>query len=102
VVFLGSDPDEWMEGKAEILRVLEAQAPEMSSRASIAVKRAVAQAEDDWGWAAFNCTLTSGADAVPFRLTEVFKRRDDGWKIVHGHASVAVPNEDALGFELPT
>ena len=49
------------------------------------------------------------ADALPRRGTgealpdEVVYRREDGvWKMVHFHSSIGVPNEDAIGVELPT
>ena len=38
---------------------------------------------------------------VPFRFTGVL-RNEDGWKFVQVPFSLGVPNEEAVGEELPT
>jgi hypothetical protein len=43
-----------------------------------------------------------GEVVAPFRLTCIFHREDGEWRIVHWHCSLPVPNEEAMGQELPT
>jgi ketosteroid isomerase-like protein len=38
---------------------------------------------------------------VPARVSVVLQREAGDWKIVHLHLSVGIPNEEALGEELP-
>jgi hypothetical protein len=39
---------------------------------------------------------------MPFRVTAVLHKENGEWKMVQGHVSFGVPNEEALGQELPT
>jgi ketosteroid isomerase-like protein len=39
---------------------------------------------------------------VPVRLTAVFLKEKDGWKIVQWHFSTGIANEDLLGETLST
>jgi len=43
-----------------------------------------------------------GEVVAPFRLTAVFHREDGDWRMVHWHSALPVPNEEAMGQELPT
>jgi hypothetical protein len=36
----------------------------------------------------------------PFRLSVVYHREDDVWKLVHFHSSICDPNEDAIDIAL--
>jgi hypothetical protein len=38
---------------------------------------------------------------ITFRFTGVFEREVGDWKLVHSHGSIGVPNEAAIGRELP-
>lgn len=98
LVFIGTDPDEWFESLAEVRTMLEAQAG-----AGVTVRGGdpVAFEEGNVGWVADrgHFLLPDGSE-VPFRMTAVFHREDGAWKLVQEHASVAVANEDAIGYEL--
>jgi ketosteroid isomerase-like protein len=39
---------------------------------------------------------------VPFRLTAVFRREANGWKIIQQHLSIGIRNEEVVGKELMT
>jgi hypothetical protein len=57
----------------------------------------------DVGWGGdLEPTFHLGEVVAPFRLTSIFRREDGAWRMVHWHSSVPVPNEEAMGQELPT
>ena len=45
--------------------------------------------------------MTADAQATVIRITMVFHREGDGWRLVQSHTSVGVANEQASGQELP-
>lgn len=102
VLFIGSDPQEWWDDRGKIVAAFRAQLAEMKGKIQVTPNDVVAYAEDGWGWAALNCTFSAGGQDSSFRISIVLKRRDDGWKMVHGHASAGVPNEDTVGITLTT
>ena len=57
------------------------------------------------GWS--TATLRSGypmahrcGTQIPFRNTGVFRRKDGEWKVVHGHSSLGVRNEEMFGEDV--
>jgi hypothetical protein len=102
VLFIGSDPSEWWDDRDKVVTALRAQLLEMKGKVQITPNDVVAYTEGDWGWAALNCTFSAGGNESPFRVSIVLSRRDDGWKIVQGHASAGVLNEDTVGVKLTT
>jgi hypothetical protein len=63
----------------------------------------VAYQQGEVGWAVdHRMRFRVGEQEGPFRMTVVYRREDGIWKMVHFHSSIGVPNEDALGVELPT
>ena len=55
------------------------------------------------GWCADRaCIILPNGTQQLVRLTAVFRREGDSWKLVHSHASFGVPNADALGTDLTT
>ena len=102
VLFIGSDPQEWWDDRGKIEAAFRAQLPEMKGKIQVTLNDVVAYAEDGWGWAALNSAFSAGGHDSSFRVSMVFRRRDDGWKIVHGHASAGVPNEETVGIKLTT
>jgi hypothetical protein len=56
--------------------------------------------EGDIGWVASRAAfrLPDGTE-VPARMTAVFRRESGDWKVVQGHASIGVGNEEATGVE---
>lgn len=98
LVFIGTDPDEWLTSLAEVRGLAEAQAG-----VGVKVRHGdmTAYEEGTVGWVADQgAFLLPDGGEVPFRMTAVFHREDGVWKLVQEHASVAVTNEDALGTEI--
>ena len=101
VLFIGTDPDEWWADYASLARAFKAQLQELSG-ARLQAGDPVAWREGSVGWAADRGTLhLPDGTALPFRLTAVFHAEGDAWKLVQGHTSFGVPNEEAVGKELP-
>jgi len=53
-----------------------------------------AYCEGNIGWTVdrVRLKLPNGVE-LPIRHTEIFQKENDGWKIVHNHVSIAIPNE---------
>lgn len=99
LVFIGTDPDEWLEDLESIRQLMKAQAG-----AGIKVEHGTPKAYEEGtvGWVADrgNFVLPDGAGRVPFRITAVFHREGGTWKLVQEHASVGQANTDVVGVEL--
>jgi ketosteroid isomerase-like protein len=102
-LLIGTDPTEWWTGTDTIARVFQAQIEAMGGSMPIVPGDPRAYAEGAVGWAADQprFRMPDGTE-VPFRFTAVFRKEADGWKVVQQHVSIGVPNEEALGKELPT
>ena len=99
---IGTDPNEWWAGKVTFIKVLKAQLEEAGGFALIA-NGLQAYSEESVGWAADRpkMRLPDGTD-IPLRLTMVFHKENNDWKIVQWHISAGVSNEDVLGKALTT
>ena len=98
LVFIGTDPDEWLGDLPSIRRMLQAQA---GAGITVIPGDILSYREGSIGWTADRGAfrLPDGTE-VPFRLTAVFRQEDGDWKLVQEHASFGVSNEEALGEEL--
>ena len=98
LLFIGTDPNEWLTDHASVTALLAAQVG-----AGVKVRGGDIQAFEEGaaGWVADRGAfiLPDGTEA-PFRLTAVFHRQDGEWRIVQAHASFPVSNDEALGVEL--
>jgi SnoaL-like domain len=92
VVIIGNDPNEWFDDHDSILAFMNAGG---SIKADITVHNLKALSEGSVGWTMDRITvkLHDGVE-VPVRHTRVFHKEDGVWKMVHLHASIAVPNEN--------
>ena len=98
--FLGTDPDEWWTDLTGLRRALVGQ---REAGVTFIPGEPVAYQEGDVGWAVDpRMRFRVGEQEGPFRITVFYHREDGGWKMVHFHSSIGVPNEDSLGVELPT
>lgn len=97
VLAIGTDPSEWWEGYAAITKVFKAQLKELDGLQVLAdVPRAYR--DGPIGWIAGQPTLKlSDVTEMPVRLTAVFQKEEDGWKIVQWHFSMGIANEDSIG-----
>lgn len=82
---------------------MRAQAEAMGGSIPIYARDIQAFREGSVGWVVDRPTFrfADGSEA-PARVSVVVHQEDGQWKIVHLHLSLGVPNEEALGQELPT
>jgi ketosteroid isomerase-like protein len=97
VLMIGTDPEEWTRGGK---RVAEESRQEMQESGTMEFSPGEVEAfvEGTVGWISARpvWTLADGG-RVPARLTGVFHREGGEWKLVQGHVSVGVPNEELFG-----
>jgi len=101
VLGIGTDPDEWWIDDA-VAAAFRVQVPEMHA-AGMRLRSGgvVAHSEGTVGWVADRPTLLlPDGSEVPMRLTAVWHRDGDAWRMVQFHLSIGVSNQDALGAEL--
>jgi ketosteroid isomerase-like protein len=104
VIGVGSDPDEWWDGRATVLRVGKEQVEQMSAAGvQVTAGLPVVVEEGDVVWAIDRPTITAPeAPPASARFTVIATRRDGRLVVRHFHLSVGVSNEEVLGAELPT
>lgn len=94
---VGTDPDEWLEGEPAY-RFLKDEAENIGGKVQVEVPEVEAFSEGSVGWGVARPVITLGDGAkVSPRWSAVFRREDDGWKMIQLHASVAVGNAEAFG-----
>ena len=97
--FLGTDPDEWWTDLAGLRHALVGQ---HQAGVTFIPGDPVVYQQGDIGWAVdHRMRFRVGEQEGPFRMTIIYRREDGVWKMVHFHSSIGVPNEDAIGIELP-
>ena len=101
VLFIGTDQNEWWIGRSSLVQSFKVQIGELGGKMPITGGDPQAYSEGTIGWVADRAkfSLPDGAE-VPFRLTAVFRKEEDGWKIIQEHISIGVPNEQAVGKKL--
>jgi SnoaL-like protein len=97
VLLIGTDPNEWWTDLALVNQTLKAQA---QAGIKAVPGDLIALREGSVGWIADRPTfvLADGTQA-PFRWTAVFHQEGGEWKMIQGHASIGVPNAEALGID---
>ncbi|KKN34275.1 hypothetical protein LCGC14_0795320 [marine sediment metagenome] len=100
LVMIGSDPEEWLTGHANIVKILKSQFDQMSGCKVIPKGNLQAFCEGAVGWFAEEMTfkMPDGIE-IPFRITGVFHQENNEWKAVQFHASIGMGNEEA-GMDL--
>jgi ketosteroid isomerase-like protein len=101
VVLVGTDPDEWWEGFGALREAMRAQSEGMAEMRIVAGELR-AYREGDVGWVVDRDASFRLADGtqIPFRNTLVFRREEGEWKVVHGHSSLGVRNEEMFGEDV--
>jgi len=98
VLAIGTDPAEWWSGYATITRVFKSQLKELGGLQVLA-NTPQAYRDGSIGWVAGQPTLIlSNGTEIPVRLTAVFQKEQNGWKIVQWHFSIGISNEDSIGM----
>ena len=102
MLLLGTDAEEWWSGYDTVSSVVQEQLKEMQG-ITVDVSDVSGYADGDVGWgsARVRYTLPNGA-SNEIRFTGVLHREDGGWRMVQGHSSIGVPNEQAFGMSMPT
>lgn len=102
VVAIGTDPEEWWRGYATISRVFRSQLQQMEG-IRIVADTPLAYSDGPVGWVAGRplLKLPDGTE-TQVRLTAIFQKEQDGWRIVQWHFSMGVPNEEVIGESLTT
>lgn len=100
VLIIGTDPSEWWLGHDNISRVFKAQLEEMGG-INFVGGDPQAYTEGNVGWVVDHprLRLPDGTE-IPFRSTSVFVKEEGEWKLVQGHSSVGVPNEELISRAL--
>ena len=102
VLAIGTDPSEWWDGYDTIVRVFKAQLKEVADF-QIMADTPHAFCDGSMGWVAGRPTLKlPDGTEMPFRLTLVFQKEPNGWKIVQWHSSIGISNENLIGETLTT
>ena len=102
VLAIGTDPKEWWAGYAAITKVFKAQLEETGGFEVLA-DTPLAYSEGSIGWVAGRPTLKlPDGTETQVRLTAVFQKEHDDWKIVQWHVSTGISNEDLVGETLTT
>jgi ketosteroid isomerase-like protein len=102
VLFLGTDPEEWWDGYDALSRVVAEQLKEMQGL-TVELSDVRGFADGDVGWGAARVRYETGGGAGnEIRFTSVFRREDGRWRLVQGHSSIGVRNEDAFGMAMST
>jgi len=94
-VAIGSDPDEWSEGFSRIVGTLRAQIPLLRTK-RFESKRLQAFAEGSIGWAFDDVVFRFGERDTRFRITAVFRRELQTWRLMHMHVSEGVKERDEI------
>ena len=102
VLAIGTDPKEWWADYATITKVFKAQLEETGGF-EILADTPLAYSEGSIGWVAGRPTLKlPDGTETRVRLTAVFQKEHDDWKIVQWHVSTGISNEDLVGETLTT
>ncbi len=95
-VVIGTDPGEWWTGGDAIIATWGGA---WRSRGGLVVRDSapVAYRNGVVGWALDRAIFVApnGATA-PFRLTAVFEDSGEGWRMVHAHFSLGVPDDEVF------
>ena len=97
-VFLGTDPNEWWEGFEAFVQEMRAQSEAMGGM-QIVSGQLQAYREGNVGWSIDRDALFRLPDGteIPFRNSCLFVQEDGEWKLIHGHTSIGVRNEELVG-----
>lgn len=102
VLAIGTDPSEWWSGYATITKVFKAQLKEMGG-CQVLADTPQAYRDGSIGWVAGQPTLKlPDGTEMSVRLTAVFQKEQNDWKIVQWHVSTGISNEDLIGETLTT
>ncbi len=89
VILVGTAPDELMQGREEIIAVVS----DATARGFRLVPGSPLGYENgDTGWVVDRSHFSFNGIEVADRMTAVFTKTENGWRLVHLHHSVGVPD----------
>ena len=92
VLMIGTDSDEWWSKANTIIEQLKTQA---QSGVKLVPGNLVSFSEGSVGWMADDGKFVRpNGDEAPYRMTAVFHRENDEWKLIQAHVSKGVPNSE--------
>lgn len=96
VLFVGTDPKEWLQGYDAIYQYVGSTA---GSGMEIQVDRLEAWCSGPTGWSIDRVVLKlRDGTNIPVRHTHIFDKEGEAWKIVHTHVSVEIPDETLIAM----
>lgn len=97
ILWIGTDPNEWWESPEAVFQAWQAQTAALNGPAPITSGNVTAYQHGDVAWVSDRPTfhLPDGR-SLPFRLTAVWMREPEGWRIVQVHTSLGLANESVL------
>jgi ketosteroid isomerase-like protein len=95
-IMIGTDPDEWWEGGAQIKSALRQQLEGGGLSVRAGDPRVVQTGDVAW-FADRPVFVMPDGQEVACRLTGVLHREQGEWKLVHSHGSLGVANAQAFG-----
>jgi len=99
-LLIGTDNIEWWDSQVSLRRAIKAQGQELEgARATVTQTEGWTDGSVGWGAGRFEVAFADGPGRQ-LRFTATVVNQADGWKIVQGHVSMGVPNEEAVGKEL--
>jgi ketosteroid isomerase-like protein len=102
MLFVGTDADEWWEGRERLAQAASSQHQEAPG-VTVRPGTITAYRQEDFGFVADRPSFVlANGEERSFRFTAVLRRDAAGWKLIQGHTSIGVPNEEVLGRELST
>ena len=92
VLMIGTDSNEWWSKANTIIEQLKTQA---QSEVKLVPGNLVSFSEGSVGWMADDGKFVRpNGDEAPYRMTAVFHRENDEWKLIQAHVSKGVPNSE--------
>jgi ketosteroid isomerase-like protein len=97
VLWIGTDPEEQWESPEAVLQAWRAQTAELGGPAPITGGNVTVYQHGEVAWVSDRPVFhLPGGKSLPLRLTAVWVREPEGWRIVQVHMSVGVANESVL------
>ena len=97
MLWIGTDPRECWDGPDAALQAWRAQTAELGGAPPITGGNLTAYQRGEVAWVADDPVFRLPDDGrVQFRLTAVWVREPEGWRIVQVHTSIGVANESVL------
>jgi ketosteroid isomerase-like protein len=92
LTMIGTDPGEYSRGIVDVVQVWRSPA-DGELPIKLTLDELNAYEHGDVGWADGKGRFVADDASVEVRLTAVFTRDGDQWKMIQGHVSIGVPND---------